>query len=259
VSNIDGITSPDEVRAKGLDDTWPSFATQTITDITTARGKDAVRRLLRQGGYDDRRLAVGYESDSAQIDTVTERICPEGVEAHPDAVCHDVTASYVLRVRDEDNVALESDYREDTNTSIYDGTYQNMLDTYQNNLDGESNGSPIYIGVFPPDGSRGVDEEDDKMPLWLLILIILLCILCCLCCLCALMYLWMKNKQDEDKQLDPYDEEGFVYDFLIPPNQKPQTEVDDDAETKVGRLKMSLFLLLRHPVDSFLTGCILFL
>jgi len=153
VSNIDGITSPDEVRAKGLDATWPSFATQTITDITTARGKDAVRRLLRQGGYDDRRLAVGYESDSAQIDTVTERICPEGVEAHPDAVCHDVTASYVLRVRDEDNVALESDYREDTNTSIYDGTYQNMLDTYQNNLDGESNGSPIYIGVFPPDGS----------------------------------------------------------------------------------------------------------
>ena len=43
----------------------------------------------------------------------------------------------------------------------------------------------------------------------------------------------MQKNDDNEKALEPYDEEGFVYDFLIPPNEKPLTEVDDDATKAV--------------------------
>lgn len=212
VSNIDGIAQPDQVNASGLAKSWPVFVREVVANITQDRNK----RRLRAGGR--RRLAVGLEPGSQSVDEIERIACPEG--SHQDAACHNTTASYVLLLRgDEDPGEAEFEYGGETVASIDDGGYQGVYDRVEPE-------GPLIFGTIPE------PKDDGGLPLWLLILIILLCLLCCLCLLLALFYM-MQNKDEEDKALEPYDEEGFVYDFLIPPNEKPQTEVDDDA-TKVS-------------------------
>lgn len=215
VSNIDDITEPAQVSSRGLDQSWPVFASEVVQNITDSRTAPTSKRFLRATS---RRLAVGLEPGSASVELVEPVECPEG--SHSDAECHNATASYVLLLRgDEDPGNVQFEYGTETIAAVDDGRYQAVLDRVDPD-------SPIVIGKIPePEGKKGT-------PLWLIILIVLLCLLCCLCILFAIFFM-MRKGGDEDKQLEPYDEEGFVYDFLIPPNEKPQTEVDDDATKAV--------------------------
>lgn len=220
MSNIDGLNTDQQIRSAGLDASWPVFVDELIMNMT----KDGQqRRSLRYAGISSRHLKViGVEEGSATIDKISNTSCGDG-DVHEDAVCNSVDASYTLESQDEKAQELFTEYKDATNTAVNDGTYQNVLETVDPD-------TPLMIGVILPDGSKSGDSGG--MPGWLLALIILLCILCCLCTIAALFFLMNKNNQDEDKQLEPYDEEGFAYDFLIPPNQKPQTEVDDEDATK---------------------------
>ena len=223
VSNIDGLGRSDQVNASGLSASWPVFADEVVRNIT--RDNDKSRRSLRYGGRGGRRLVVvGVEPGTASVDNITRTSCGEEGVFHVDSACHDVEATYTLLMRGEDPALIEREYTDATVIAINDGTYQYVMET----VDPET---PLMIGIIPPpdDNKSG---DDDGMAGWLLALIILLCILCCLCTLAALFFLINKNNQSDDKELEPYDEEGFAYDFLIPPNQKPQTEVDDEDATR---------------------------
>ena len=170
-----------------------------------------------------RRLAADLEPGSAFIESLYEADCAtaaDGKEVSDDLICHNAIGVYNIMLTDGEEPTIVKDvYGKGTVDRIENGRLQEVVRE-------QDPSSPLYIGV-PPNGGN----DDDGMPVWLLVLIILLCILVCLCCLCALFYFLALRNKDTGGKTEPYDEEGgFVYDFLIPPNQKPQTEVDDDVE-----------------------------
>ena len=232
VSNTDDIARPDDVRAAGLDASWPVFIADIVQNISMDRPENNMRsRALRVGGMGGRRLfVVGVEANSSTVDEVERMSCGEEGTFDPSAACHNVTASYTLLVRGEDVDEVNSEFEAATDTAINDGSYQIIMDQV-------TAGNKLTIGIppLPPapttPPTQDKSDDDDGMPVWVIILIVLLALLCCLCVLAALFYFMNKDK-DDDKELEPYDEEGFAYDFLIPSNQKPQTEVDDEDDTR---------------------------
>jgi nitrogen fixation-related uncharacterized protein len=223
-SNLVGITEPAVVNASGLNVSWDVFVEGFVSQKAAEWGSSPAAAQQRLRG---RRLTVVVQPDSAYISDIALADCPGNV--HPESTCHDVEGTYVLLVQDENITAVRQNYSEATLIAIYDGTYQDVMEK-------EYPDTPLFIGSIPPPSTEAPkkSDDDDGLALWALILIILLVVLLFLSCLLCIFYYWMlKKQQAEDKQSEPYDEEGFVYDFLIPPNQKPQTEVDDeDADTK---------------------------
>ena len=212
VSNLNNIIEADQVNNSGLTESWPIFVEETV-ELISAQGN---RRLLRAG---HRRLSVALEPGSPRIQSIERVPCP--ADTHPDLTCHDTLGVYTLQLVNETNsTAVEELYGRQTANYV--------RSDYNDTLHREFPDTALYIGTLPP---LPAGDDDDGFPIWAIILIILLVILCCLCCLLALFFLYLKDR-NEEKELEPYDEEGFAYDFLIPKNEKPQTEVDDDAATK---------------------------
>lgn len=240
VSNLETnpkLVDPNDVNTSGLQLAWPSFVADSVADTTAARTfttgtiGEGGRRLRQTAGTHQqrrRRLAVNLEAGSEYIYDIVLIQCPtEMGPVHEDLTCHDVYGTYTLALQGDENARLvEQEYGMATATAIMEG----KLEETMQELD---SGTPLFIGTVAPPGS-----DDNGMPVWLMVLIILLCILICLCIMAAIFFFRNKQQNDDDDKAaaagEPYDEDGFAYDFLVPPNQKPQTEVDDDDPDEAG-------------------------
>ena len=137
VSNIDGLSSSDDVNASGLSVSWPVFVEETVQGIT-----DGQRRRQLRSYQLRRRLNAAYAPGTASINSITRTDC--GENAHPEAACHDVQASYDLLITGDDVDSIEAEYSDALNIAVNDGTYQSVLDR-------EEPDTPLYIGIIPPD------------------------------------------------------------------------------------------------------------
>jgi hypothetical protein len=216
VSNLEDIVEIAAVNSSGLNAAWVPFVAEVVQETAAAADQ---RRGLREESRRRRQLRVEYEQGSAQIyDIILKSDCGEDV--HDQLTCHDAFGEFSILLYEEDRdfpKRQEDKYGKAVVKAINEGKLQETLD-------GVDPSSPLYIGTVGKPGGGG-------MPLWLLILIILLCILFCCCLVGALFYLFVVNKdRGGEQKLESYDEEGFAYDFLIPPHQKVQTEVDDEVD-----------------------------
>ena len=144
VSNLEGIGTPREILGLGLLTSWRVFA-QDIVENTTVFENPEGRRFLLQD-FQRRRLSVEYVMNSAQIMKLDEmRRCPEG--SHPDAWCHDATGRFEYEIVEENLVLVNETYTNQTNEAIRDGTYQVYVED-------ASPGTPLIIGIIPPDESE---------------------------------------------------------------------------------------------------------
>lgn len=219
VSNLEGIESIARVNNSGLWEAWGPFVEDVVQKTKVQEGHRLRRLSDHEQQQHRRRLRVDFEPDSAYIyDIVLKSDC--GPDTHPDLTCHDAYGTYSLLLYEQhrqDARDIEQLYGTATVDAINDGELYTKL----KEVDPES---PLYIGTVGEPKSGGIAT-------WLLVLIILLVLLCLCCILGALFWLLvLKKKDDDDPKSEPYDEEGFAYDFLIPTDQKVQTEVDDEVD-----------------------------
>jgi hypothetical protein len=242
VTNLIGITDPTELNNSGLAAAWPPFVQQVVAATAAANNQQAQKRRLGQAQETTtttttttrhqhrRRLAVELEPNTAYIyEIILKESC--GADTNPDSTCHDAYGTYNILVSgdDREKPGLNQDrYGEATVDAIDTGKLQTVMEQ-------ETSGTPLFIGTVAAPGAGG---GDGGMPIWLIILIILLCILFC----CCLVGLFMRRPgtaaNGGKKESEPYEEEGFAYDFLIPPNQQVQTEVDDDVDESAATKKL---------------------
>ncbi|CAB9504379.1 beta-induced protein ig-h3 [Seminavis robusta] len=130
VSNVENIKTSDDIKAAGLEDSFPVFVSELVNDMTA--GSSALR-----GG---RSLRVVPIPGTATIERVLEFDCPANVL--PGLTCHEVLAAYdLLMSSDEDENTVNNEYTDATNLAVYDGTYNNVLQRV--NPD-----TPLYIGIM---------------------------------------------------------------------------------------------------------------
>lgn len=233
VSNLEGIVEPAQVNSSGLQAAWPSFVQEVVADTLTFRAGNQRRQLRETHDTHRRRLTVALEAGPEHIYKIVQVTCPtNNGPVHEDLICHNAFGTYTLVVQDSENAALvEKEFGDATVNAIMDGELDKKIKEI-------TPSTPLFVGTVAP-------PSDGGMPVWLLILIILLCILVCICCIAAALFFVNKNKQQEnddgDDKAGPYEEEGFAYDFLIPVDQKPQTEVDDDDANEAGPKGVDVF------------------
>lgn len=220
VSNLDDITNPDEVKAKGLTIAWPVYAREIVGNISVfANPTESISKR--------RQLSVLFFPGSAEVTDVQQVSCDEG--SHKDAVCHNAQAVYSYEINQEIMLVVNETYYEQTEAGLYNGTFQNILER-------ESPGTPLIIGTILPDGnvvppgsdnihSSGNNGDKDGLAGWAIFLIVLAVLLCL--CLGLWAFLFFCMQKEDDKHLQPYQDEDFAYDFFIPKNVHVSTEADD--------------------------------
>ncbi|CAB9512585.1 expressed unknown protein [Seminavis robusta] len=217
VSNLQGITQNSIINSSGLSAAWPVFVERVVTRTAAENGDTYTpgrRQLLK---HNRRRLSVELEPGSAYIQDLTLNSSGCGEDTHPDSTCHDAIGAYNLLLRENERPGLAKNlYGIATVDAIEAGELQTVMKE-------ETPDTPLYIGTL-------ADPSSGMAP-WLIVLIVLLCLLFLCCCLALIAWYLMQDRdRSGGKELEPYDEEGFAYDFLIPPHHKVQTEADDDID-----------------------------
>ena len=150
VSNLEMITAIATVNNSGLQQGWPSFVADVVTNTIASRTfttgpSGGGRRQLRETDTHRRRLTVDLEPGTEVIYDIVLVPCPTNMgPVHPDLTCHDAFGTYTLLLRgDEDAALVEQEFGMATVMAINDGQLVATIKQI-------TPGTPLYIGTVAP-------------------------------------------------------------------------------------------------------------
>ena len=223
VSNLDFITSPNEVLNDGLGKGFPVFMEDLVPSLQDAPANSNLRQRQRLLVNQKQRSLHDYGTielleGSARAYQATKMQC--GPFVHPDLTCHEVRAKFdiIMPVHEdhEDDTlsAAEKLTLEDANDirRIYQvATYRAILDgTLYSVLRRETPDTSLFIGTVPPpsDTSNGNNGglagvvSDANATDWVVIVLSILLAVVCFCVLCCLAHRCYEHRVNKELEED---------------------------------------------------------